>query len=341
MEVPSFLACPECRGELAVAAIEPLPPPFASTTGVECRACKRQYPYVDGVWVLWSDQVRRLQIGAAPGAGDSVDDRVKWANISIYDEISDDYGEHNDGARAYEDTVLFLRALADVYRRGRSDRPRVTVDVGCATGIGLHAGTSAYDHVVGVDISFANLREVARKGYTAVLADAASLPFASASVDVITIFAALHHLPDHGAFVGSAHAALRTGGVLLIGCEPSRAASSHRGLGKVAWEARKPVYRLLSRYSDRFYLHKDSAQQDLNDLAEHHRTLGGFDDEQLDGLLQTAGFAERNIFYDLDHRHRARLHVPGWKKFVLKALGGQNPLDIRNTANLSALARKA
>lgn len=344
---PAFLACPEC-GSAALefrTDLSPAPAPFDSEQGLSCKGCERVYPHVDGVWVMWSDTLRRLQFEGVDDLEALADEaeRVKRANIAIYDQVSDSYGEHNDGSRSYSDTVLFLRALAesDASSDPKAGFGRILVDVGCATGNSMQIGTSGFDAVVGVDISLANLRHVAEKGFVAVLADAAALPFAKGSIDIVTIYAALHHLPDPEVFASSAHRALKPGGALLIGCEPSHNAMNHRFLGKLVWEGRKPVYRALSKVSSRFYLHTDTQTQRLNDLAEHQRTHGGFTPASLEGLLQSAGFDRSNVFYDLDHRDRQRFRAPGWKMAVLKGLSLQNPVRIHNTANLSAVGVKA
>lgn len=341
---PAFLACPECGSEDLNfrTDLEPAPSPFNSTVGLSCGACSRTYPYVDGVWVMWSDTLKRLQFEGLDEVADEAE-KVKRANIAIYDQVSDSYGEHNDGSRPYSDTVLFLRALAesDATSDPNAGEGRILVDVGCATGNSMEIGTAGFDSVVGVDISLANLRHVAQKGFIAILADAAALPFKPNSIDIVTIYAALHHLPDPDVFATSAHEALKPGGALLVGCEPSHNAMNHRFLGKLVWEGRKPVYRALSKVSSRFYLHTDTETQRLNDLAEHQRTHGGFTPASLEGLLEDAGFTKRSVFYDLDHRDRQRFRAPGWKLAVLKSLSLQNPVRLHNTANLSAVGVKA
>ncbi len=340
---PPFLACPECRSrDLRPATdLRPLPRPFESSVGLRCGSCGREYPNVDGVWVMWSDQVRRLQTESELGGKAGVSDRVKRANIAVYQAISEDYGEHNDGSRPYAETVLFLRALASEYRSpAESPREPVLVDVACANGLSLRTGTTGYKWVVGLDISLENLKAVRGQGFTAVMGDAEHLPFAADSIDLITCFAALHHLPDPGSFVTSSHECLRRGGVLLVGAEPSRAQMGHRLLGRAVWELRRPVYRALARYSGRFYLHQDRERQRLNDLAEHGRTHGGIAPHELEGLANDAGFGDVRVFYDIDISNSTSVRLPGWKMLVLKSLSLQNPLSPANSASLSALARK-
>ena len=342
---PSFLACPECgSGDLEWSEdLTAEAAPFDATEGLRCGGCERTYPFVDGVWVLWSDEVKRLQL-AEPAADDDLSAKVKHANLSVYDDISEDHSEHTNNQHSYMQTLLFLKALGTEFQRiPGGPRERVVVDVACGGGPGLDVGSNPYDHRVGVDISLGNLRIVARKGYTAVLGDAEKLPLADDSVDLVTCFAALHHLPNPQAFTASAHRAVRPGGVVLTGCDPSSNFMHFGPVAQAVWDARKPVYRLLAQAtnSERFYLHKDVSAQEINDLAEFQRTEGGFEPSRLEGVFRSAGFETVEVFYGVDSERARRWDVPPWKFFMLKALSFQNPLRRSNWVNLTAMGRKA
>ena len=179
---------------------------------------------------MWSDQLRELLLGTTDTNEASLSDQVKRANIEIYNEVTDEYGEHHDGSQPYSQTLLFLKALADDFRSGAhraKDSQRVLVDVGCATGASLDRGGWGYQARVGVDISLGNLRAVRERGHLAVLADAEKLPFAAGSVDLITCFATLHHFPAPEAFVVAAGQCLAEDGVLMIAGEPSPPGNEH------------------------------------------------------------------------------------------------------------------
>jgi SAM-dependent methyltransferase len=298
---------------------------------------------VDGVWVLWSDAVRRVQF-ERPSEDDSIEARVKRANIEVYDEITHAYEEHSDKRFSYTDQILFLKAIAADRCRGvaqQAPRRRTMVDVGCGPGVGLESGAGLFDRIVGLDISLGNLRAVQAKGYLAVLGDADRLPFRPGAVDVITCFGALHHFPDPAGFMVSGHEVLRPGGALLTGLDPSRNQMSFGPLARLIWDLRKPVYRTLARFSPRFYLHQDEAQQNRNDLAEHSRTAGGFAPEQLEDLLRGAGFSNVHVFYGIDSSQSRRWGSPGWKLFLLESLSFRNPFACQNWGSLSAVAQKA
>ncbi len=342
VDVPPELACPECGGELDLRDdLTPLEAPWNTTHGLRCRACAREYPRVDGVWVLWSDALRAL-IRERPSADDPAA-TAKWANYTVYEQMSADYGEHADASDGYLEQIARLDALARSHARERA-RERVLVDVGCANGFALDRLRTRYARTIGVDLSLGSLREVARRGHVAVLGDAERLPLARGSVDQVTCFAALHHFPDPTAFARSSLAALRPGGVLLTGADPSRAAMHMGPLARAAWELRKPVYRALSRalpgMAERGFLHASRDRQDLNELAEHHRTGGGFDPDELAASLHAAGFVDVAVFFDVDRNDEQRLGWPSWQLALLKGLSGQHPLRRSNWAPLSSLARK-
>jgi SAM-dependent methyltransferase len=343
VDIPSFLGCPECgSAELTWATdLEPLPAPFASTDGVRC-GCGRTFPYIDGVWCLWSDELKALQL-EAPADDADISAKVKHANLTVYDDVSEDHSEHTNNMHSYFQTLLFLKALGtDFQDKAEGGRRRVLVDVGCGGGPGLDVGSKGYDDLVGVDISLGNLRIVARKGYHAVLGDSDKLPLAENTCDLVTCFAALHHFPNPDLYIAGAHRAVRPGGVVLTGCDPSSQFMRFGPLAQAVWDARKPIYRIAGQVtgSDKFYLHKDTEFQEINDLAEFQRTEGGFSPERLRGFFEGCGFDDVQIFYGLDNESRKTFDLPQWKFFVLKALSFQNPLRRTNWVNLTAMGRK-
>lgn len=113
-----------------------------------------------------------------------------------------------------------LRSLVD------QRRPRTIVEIGCGTGHWL-AQMPDDLRVVGIDRSAAMLARAQSKRTRSdlVRADAAALPLAPGSVDLLYCINALHHFPSPERFL---HAAGRlvapTGNILIIGSDPRKAA---------------------------------------------------------------------------------------------------------------------
>lgn len=130
--------------------------------------------------------------------------------------------------RAIGDTATFDRAArvydwfapapdADELRAALAFADREierALDVGGGTGRGAGA-LDAPERIV-VDAAPGMTRQARRKGFEAVRADAAHLPFDAASVDAVLIADALHHVGDPTGALREAARVLRPGGVLVI-----------------------------------------------------------------------------------------------------------------------------
>lgn len=104
------------------------------------------------------------------------------------------------------------------------------IEVGCGTGQWLAAlSSSRATLVAGIDMSHGMLAEAAARAPRAglVRGTALQLPFSSGSCDRLFCINALHHFPDHRAFLREALRVLRpNGGLLSIGLDPHIAADA-------------------------------------------------------------------------------------------------------------------
>ena len=90
------------------------------------------------------------------------------------------------------------------------------VDVGSGTGAILERLGSLADEVVGVESDPVPLRMSAERGLDVRAGRADSLPFSEETVDVLTAFDVLEHLPDDVAAVREFHRVLRPGGSAIV-----------------------------------------------------------------------------------------------------------------------------
>jgi ubiquinone/menaquinone biosynthesis C-methylase UbiE len=132
-----------------------------------------------------------------------------------YDQIAARYKERY-AALEYPGVAATLLALA------RSLGGQFVLEVGCGTGHWLDQLLSVSPQVYGLDLSLGMLRKAsdALRGRL-VCGDAAELPFAQSSLDLIYCVSSFHHFDRKRRFIYDAARALRSGGTLvIIGMDP-------------------------------------------------------------------------------------------------------------------------
>lgn len=109
---------------------------------------------------------------------------------------------------------LLRRAIAPI-AAARGRRP-IALDVGCGAG-GMLPGLAEISAPIGLDISPELLARARGRGCARLLiGSAAALPIAPATLDLVTAFDCIEHLPDDRAALAAFHAALRPGGLLFL-----------------------------------------------------------------------------------------------------------------------------
>lgn len=343
----SYLACPECRcwGGLSVQ-------PATAGEGrrwrsllresekphwkLVCRACARPYPVtVDGIPVLWSQALEQTfrSLGSDVNAAAPTEQDVKSANIQLYDTIAEAY----DSEGVHADRVTRSR-LVSAYCEATDEFRGPHVDVGCGAGNVLQFFADVISGPgIGVDVSFAGLRAVRRKGFYAVLGDAERLPFAEGSLGLVTASSVLHHLYRPERLMQEAHHVLRAGGVFLTDFDPHGRAARWGWLAVQLYALRRPLYHWLSRGRRRVF-HSTNQVQTWNEVAEFHNRPGaGFDMDDLQSALVAAGFQLQRIFPHNcgdDSVHRSQLVRPSARHLLVQSLSGRNAFSRKNSDTL-------
>jgi len=152
----------------------------------------------------------------------------------LYHELTQDSFDHDHRRRHRAEHELW-QSVAGMLRRPSGAAARTVADIGCGTGfvaVVLGDALRPGDHVVAMDVTEGALRSTAAKWQAAglhargpslrcVLSDVQTLPLADRSVDVVTINAALHHLPAPETALAEIDRVLRPGGLFALGFEPN------------------------------------------------------------------------------------------------------------------------
>jgi ubiquinone/menaquinone biosynthesis C-methylase UbiE/uncharacterized protein YbaR (Trm112 family) len=322
-----LLRCPACHTaplELTSGAFPEKMPFRLAGEHLTCPGCGDKYPIThDHIPVLWTPALRQ-QLSAKTDLDSNI-----GANVQIYNTISDDYQAYTRklpaNARRIQDAVG--RMLK--FQTGTIHSPRFHLDFGCGPGnvIGWLKDQDLIS--VGLDVSFANLRNT-RKHTNAlvVCGDATNMPFVDGIFDLVTEASVLHHILDWQAAVRESCRVCRSNGGILLDAEPSREMVAFGRLAVAVFNLRFPVYKLLSYVWKEKYIFRDTEQAKLNLLAEiHHQPGTGFPLDTLEALFEEASYPLQLFFSpgtDLETTARPKL-----KNILLNLLSFRNPFNPR------------
>jgi ubiquinone/menaquinone biosynthesis C-methylase UbiE len=148
---------------------------------------------------------------------------VKKANIELHDKTARIFEEKN-----VELFNLFEQRSLDKRLRNANNackKHKVSCDLACGTGQLISRQTHMFENVIGLDMSRAMLKICKTKGLGNkahfLLADAENLPFRDSIFDIVTIHAALHHLPSPSSCFKEMHRILVDEGIVYIDYEPN------------------------------------------------------------------------------------------------------------------------
>jgi ubiquinone/menaquinone biosynthesis C-methylase UbiE len=132
-----------------------------------------------------------------------------------YDVLAPAYDRRYE-YRGYDGTRASLR-------RFLGNGSAAVIEIGCGTGYWLRELAGTAELLAGMDLSAGMLQRARIAAPTAhlVRANAASLPWATASVDRVFCVNVLHHIPDQGGFLRECRRIVKPGGgILTIGLDP-------------------------------------------------------------------------------------------------------------------------
>ena len=159
--------------------------------------------------------------------------------------------------------ATWRRSCAQMATLLEADRPRWVVDLGCGPGVSTFelARRLPHSRLIGLDVAPRMLRQARRRlppGLPPIRwlrADAAHLPFGTATLDACTGHSFLYLVADRTAVLGELRRVLRPGGHLVL-MEPNAAAATPRGVLALSRDVRHLVsvslWRPFSRLHGRF-----------------------------------------------------------------------------------------
>lgn len=217
---------------------------------------------------------------------------------------------------------------------------KIIVDIGCGPG-NLYATLGGSPKLlIGVDIAIGALEMARQIGYTPLLADAHSLPLISGFADLVTLNATLHHCDDMKQVLSEAARLVRPGGILVIDHDPQLSAWDYKGLTKVMYKIRLPIYQFFLR---RLHI-KTKERQAMIETETHHKPGDGVTSELFIETLEPLNFTV-NIYPHNNNIGAEALEgnyglPPHWRYQLGQRLSGINPKSSEAALSLLCVANR-
>lgn len=328
-----FLRCPHCSADRQIEIKKgtyPVEIPFATADNyLVCSVCKTAYPITeDFIPILWDAEVRALFLN------NDLPVTNLSANKTIYDSISEDYQhftrQNQEIAQRLQNAARsVLDAIRKVSGTEVAKRTLTQLDFGCGPGHVLCWLKEFGFQQIGLDVSLQNLRNARKNtGSLVICGNACNMPIASGSVELVTESSVLHHIQDwKTALKETARICARPGAVILDS-EPSRDQMAWSKLAVAVFNARFPVYKILSRVWQSKYVYRNLERAKLNLKAEiHHQPGTGFPLDELSALYREQGM-QTNVILSPMPDLTSKAH-PKLKNIILNALSLHNPWKAR------------
>lgn len=299
-----------------------------------CKKCNTIYPITDdNIPIMWTAQIKNILRGGDKtiAANDALN-----ANISHYNRISDNYS-----VNFRRDTTLEkkIRTGANRLLSRLSNENIISegnlyhLDIGCGPGHVLGWLGDITKKQIGLDVSLANLRNARRStGAYVILGDATAMPFKDNSFTLVTESSVLHHIFEWKKVIQECcRVCSKIDGGILFDSEPTSDSLSLGLLAKFVFEARWPVYKILSFCdSKKIHFRDIKLAREYYQTAEIHNQPGrGFFVNEVEEIFRCLNY-DTEIFLSSNENLQMRQTIPlkeaGWKRIMLHLLSGHNPL---------------
>jgi len=251
-----------------------------------------------------------------------------------------EYFGHPQWAKSYFDACHRDPMFIDRWRTATGSwDDKVVVDIGCGPGNVFASMGGQPQLLIGVDVSLGGLKMAQQIGYEPLFADAQNLPLKSSIADIVVVNATLHHCDDMAAALREAARLVKPGGVLVCDHDLQKTAWHFKGLARLMWEARLPLYRIMKRGG-----HASASEQECALASEAHHLPGdGMTVEFYHAILEPMGFVTEVY----PHNHvlgseifQGQIGRSSWKYRLAQRLSGLNPSSQEAALSLMCVARR-
>lgn len=340
-----LLRCPSCLAEKAFSTADHTDDTWRpiknelSGKSIRCANCKTHFPVThDDIPILWSKELRDVMLDPSFDQNNALK-----ANVVVYNQISDDYVQYSRQEAAISDRMKNLAEML-IDRLGiaprESPKPYRHLDFGCGPGHVIHWLSDLNMEQVGLDVSLRNLRNTrALTGAHVVLGDAAAMPFANGSFNIVTESSVLHHIKDWKAVLHETARVCDSPGGVILDSEPGRRQMAWSWLARMFFESRYPVYKILSFVDPRKYKFRNIklAKLDYWKAEIHNQPGKGFPVGEIQEIFRRHSL-DCEIIHAITQYPKLR-NNPGFKIIILHLLSLKNPWNPKNTS-FSVIAHK-
>jgi ubiquinone/menaquinone biosynthesis C-methylase UbiE len=220
---------------------------------------------------------------------------IKKANIELFRKTAQCFEEKNTELfNVYEQRSL-MRRLRKANRTCK--KHQIYCDLGCGTGNFIEKQIPEFQEVIGLDITRGMISVCKAKGLgdkaCFLVADAENLPFQDNVFDMVTMHAALHHVPSPLSCLREIYRVLPNDGIMYIDHEQNTEQMTSR-----RWKLQGIVYLIVEIYARKH--RNDQSQSDPLVPPECRIAdvqLKGFIPKYVREWLQSIGFCKAKTTY--------------------------------------------